>query len=283
MEFCYNNLLNKGIDYIDEMKDTLEEKIPILLESWRNLAQYTSNGRWRKKLDRDLEVIGTGHYTILKSLNFIRRNKEYVKINDPDQKYKNIYYHFGLIIDCIRQISRSILIFEDKLGIIKFQEKAKTKEEIELQTKGWFDQYYNKLFERLTTYGITISQNIQPENEYISILEPTKNNIKKYNQFRNSIQQYRNILIHNPSIDIFKRSDLNGVYVVKKEQLKKYRFLNEIDKININDLINPIEQVNQDYEKCLSAVMEVWTVFLVHIKDINSHPDFIEKSNKNYA
>jgi len=272
----------KGVIYLDEYIETIEEQLPILKEAWENLDPYTINNKWRKNLDRNLELIGTGHYTVLKSLNYVRKNKDQVRMNDPEQKFKNIYFHFGLIIDCIRQISRSILLFKNKLGLIEFSEEKMPVEDFTNQILNWYYENYNACFTKLEDFGIPISIPLQPKIEYLSRFV-NKQEIIKYNRFKNSILQYRNIHIHNPTIDIFRIPGIVGEYVVKKDKLKNYRFLREIDKIDRKDLIDPIVMTNKDYANCLEVVHEIWTIFIKNIKEMNTHPAFRQKSNKNYA
>lgn len=282
MTFSIYSCQGKGITYLDEYIETIEKELPVLKEAWENLDPYTINNRWRKNLDRNLGLIGTGHYTVLKSLNYVRKNKDHVKMNDPEQKFKNIYFHFGLIIDCIRQISRSILLFKNKLGLLEFSERKLQAEDVTKQVLDWFADSYDSNFKKLESLGVSILIPLQPKKEYLSILT-SKENLKKYNTFKSNILQYRNIHIHNPTIDIFRRSGKIGEFVVKKDIFKNYRFLGEIDTINTDDLIDPKIMTNDDYSDCLEVIHEIWTIFLKNIKEINSHPDFGQKSKKNHA
>lgn len=151
--FSISSCTHKGIAYLDEMVVTIDEQLPILKVAWENLAPYTLNNRWRPKLDIDLEIIGTGHYTLLKSLNYIRKNKDLVKMNDPEQRFKNIYFHYGLIIDCIKQISRSLLLFKTKLGVMDFQETKFSFDDILRITENWYKNNYENSYKNLRFRG----------------------------------------------------------------------------------------------------------------------------------
>jgi hypothetical protein len=279
MTFSIYSSQGKGITYLDEYIETIENHLPVLKETWENLDPYTLNGSWRSDLDRNLELIGTGHYTLLKSLNYVRKNKDLVRMNDPEQRFKNIYFHFGLIVDCIRQISRSILLFKNKLGLINYSDERLSLDEFAVKILNWFKDNYDTDFTKLTNFGISISIPLQPKTEYLSLLA-TKQELKRYNNFKNKILPYRNIHIHNPTIDIFRRSDVVGDHVVKKEKLKNFRYLSEINQINKNELTNPITMTNQDYLECLQVIREIWTIVLKNLKEINTHPDFGQKSKK---
>lgn len=278
--FSINSCTNIGITYLDEMVDTIETKLPVLREAWENLDPYTKNNRWRPALDPNLESIGTGHYTLLKSLNYIRKNKDLVKMNDPEQRFKNIYFHFGLIIDCIKQLSRSILLFETKLGMVDFHENSYSSIQVVQKVEKWYDENYRTYFRKLVTNGVAISVPLQPEKDYVSLLG-SKKALEPYNKFKIAIQPYRNIFIHNPAVDIFKIRGFPGEFVVKKEVLKNCRFLNEIDKTDKSNIINPKIMVNQDYSECLQVITSICAILLSHIKEINSHPEFIHnRDNK---
>jgi len=71
-----------------------------------------------------------------------------------------------------------------------------------------------------------------------------------------------------------------GEFVVKKDKLKNNRILNEIDKKRINELANPKTMVIEDYNTYLQVIVDVWTIFLANIKEINKHPDFSNNSKK---
>lgn len=278
--FSINSCTNIGIAYLDEMVETVEKQLPILKEAWENLAPYTFNNRWRPLLDVDLETIGTGHYTLLKSLNYIRKNKDSVRMNDPEQRFKNIYFHFGLIIDCIKQISRSIILFKTKLGLINFQELKYSIEDIVQITNNWYKNNYETSYNKLVNNGVAIALQLQPAKEYIYMLG-TKKELNLFSVFKNSIQPYRNVFIHNPAIDIFIVKGKKGQFVVKKDVIKNCRFLNQLDKTKPSNLTNPVEMVNQDYSDCLQVISTTWYVLLKHIKEINNHPDFKRKRDRN--
>ena len=115
-DFTIKSLRDK-VKYLNQIYDFLVAKIPNLDKIWPLLGDYTLNNRWDPNIDPDLEAIGTGHYTLLKSLNYIYQNKDDIILNDPLIRYKNIYFHYGLIIDCINQIAFHILRFQKKLNM----------------------------------------------------------------------------------------------------------------------------------------------------------------------
>ena len=55
------------------------------------------DGHWRDNMHPIFEQIGMTDYGIIKSLNYIRISICDITVGDPNQTFKNIYFHFGLI------------------------------------------------------------------------------------------------------------------------------------------------------------------------------------------
>ena len=83
------------------------------------------DGSWRHDTHPSLEEIGLSQYGILKSLAFIEYSKPKISVGDINQSYKNIYFHFGLIFDTVKNFSRNICIIQNELGISKLKKKLK--------------------------------------------------------------------------------------------------------------------------------------------------------------
>ena len=91
------------IEYLNELKDI--------------------NGNWREDTLPNLEEIGMCQYGVLKSINFINKSKLFVIAGDPNQRYKNIYFHFGLIFDIVENMARNIVLTQSYLNIRKYENK----------------------------------------------------------------------------------------------------------------------------------------------------------------
>ncbi len=174
----------KLFNYIKIIGCYIDKNIPSFRDIWPFLGRYTEEGHWHPKLDINLEFIGTAHYTVLKSLCFIIRNKDMVAPNDPDQRYKNVIFHYAIINDCIKELCCHLLKFEKKL-----------------------DSTLSRQIRQLN-YIVSLNNSIRlPNNEQQFI---TFNDFKK-----NRIDPLRNAFIHNPSIDIFWRG--HTMFVVRPE------------------------------------------------------------------
>jgi hypothetical protein len=152
-------------------------------------------------------------------------------------------------------------------------------EDILNHTKNWYQKSYDDQRLRLIESGIPITIQFQPRKEYLSFLADGKS-ISKFNKFRYNIQQYRNFFIHNPAIDIFWSKRLERESVVKNKSFRKYVFLNDIEKLDSADFIDPRISVNEDYKKSLEVIEEVWDILLKSLNDITSHANFQEMSKR---
>jgi hypothetical protein len=262
----------KKFRYIEVISDYINNNILPFKAIWPYLGAYTINGHWDPNIDENLEFIGIAHYTVLKSLCYIFQNKDNIEMNDPEQRYKNIIFHYALIIDCIKQVSFHLLKFKNKLDptlklpIIKFT-KNQFLEEMEI----WFDQNYSDLFTSFVSTGGLIMKEVHSTKSYIAHLN-AENEFKSFNQFSSIIGPLRNVFIHNPSIDIFQYR--GKPFVVKPQYIKKNRTIQSINELNQNDIIDPKVLMNQLFLKSTKMLVDVWTVFLTEIEIINTHTNF---------
>jgi hypothetical protein len=258
--------------YIKIVSDYVNENIPSFKSIWPFLGAYTINGHWDPKIDEDLEFIGIAHYTVLKSLSYIFQNKDSIKMNDPNQRYKNIIFHYALIIDCIKQISFHILKFKNKLDSdFKPPINKLSKEEFLRKMEVWYDQFYNDQFESFTKVGGLVMNEIHSVKSHIAQLN-VNNKLKSFNQFSSIIGPLRNVFIHNPSIDIFYHG--NKPFVVKPKYIKTSRSIQSITELNIQDIIDPKVLMDQLFLQSTKMLADVWTVFKAEIELINSHENF---------
>jgi hypothetical protein len=259
--------------YIKIVSDYINTNIPTFRDIWPFLGAYTIDGHWDPQIDENLEFIGIAHYTVLKSYSYIFQNKDGVKMNDPDQRYKNIFFHYALIIDCIKQISFHIIRFKKKLDSdTKLPIKKLSKEEFLGKMGDWFDQYYNDQFESFKKVGGLVMNEIHSVKSHIAQLN-LNNKLKSFNQFSSIIGPLRNVFIHNPSIDIFYLG--NKPYVVKPKYIKTSRSIQRINELKIQDIIDPNVLMGQLFLQSTKMLADVWTVFKTEIEMINTHDNFL--------
>jgi hypothetical protein len=257
--------------YIRSIGDFVDKEIPSFKRIWPLLGAYTINEAWAKGLNEDLEFIGIAHYTILKSLCYIIRNKDFVIMNDPEQKYKNVVFHYAVIIDCIKQIAFYIHKFKNNLDPSEeLPIKRLDKEAFILKMEKDYKSY-SKQFDRFEKEGglvMLIPHNTDPFIKNLNM----EGKFNSFISFRDKIMPLRNAFIHNPSIDIFIKE---GSYkVVKSNSIKVGRSIQNINKLAGEDLIAPSVFMDDLFQHGTEMLSNVWDEFFKQIYSINKHPNF---------
>jgi hypothetical protein len=262
----------KKFGFIEIIYKYVEEKIRPFSEIWPFLGAYTFNGAWDPDIDEDLEFIGIAHYTVLKSFSYVFQNKDSVSMNDPSQRFKNIIFHYALIIDCIKQISFHIIKFQNKLNPGTYNPIQKLSREDFLTMMGnWYDKFYENRFENFQNTGGIVMHEIHSSKSYLSLLSKGRN-FKSYNRFNDIITPYRNVFIHNPSIDIFHKG--RKPMVVRSNYIKNNRTIQNISKLEIENCINPQELMDQLFKQSTKMLSDVWIVFRNELEKINTDLNF---------
>ena len=120
---------NIEINLEQELLKEFPRYIPYREKYLTPLRGLPTNPNWRIDTHPDLEQIGVASYGILKSINFIYYRKNYIDISDFDQSFKNIYFHFGLIFDCIEALCRNIVLIEQSINLIDIESKLRLTEQ----------------------------------------------------------------------------------------------------------------------------------------------------------
>jgi len=263
------------------LEQTLQKDFPnYLVIRAKYLVPLTGlpiNPNWRSDTHPLLEQIGVTAYGILKSLNFIYHRKRFIDISDFDQSFKNIYFHFGLIFDCVESLSRSILLIEQELGLIDINQKLKlTQQELINKYSDWVNIEYSKKYLDFIEKGKPIFFYPQNDHTYLSLI--IRNPIKKnYNKFSRNIKDYRNFFIHNPGVDIFKEMPSGKLFTIKKEFVDKSKnwadlqFLFNLDKTYFED---PLNMIDNDLQSILYILNNIWSFLDLRLKKIYNHKKF---------
>lgn len=242
------------------------------------------NCSWRKDTHPKLEEIGMTSYGVIKSLNFIQHRKNKVKTSDFDQSFKNIYFHFSLIFDCVESLSRSIILLQVELDQVDIKKEIKlSKEELIERYSLWIDKNYDKKFQDLINKGKPIFYHPQNDHTYLSKI--VKNPLKRdYNKFIQIIKDYRNFFTHNPGVDVFC-PDGREYLVVKKEFFSiSNSWADTLDNyMKNNDFFeNPKEMIERDFEGLLKLLNRVWIELNVKLEKIYQVDEF-DKLIKDYV
>lgn len=264
--------------------DLFEKYFQNYEEFWNQflIPLLVGTGNWRNDTIHNLEEIGMSQYGVLKSLNFIILSKSEIIVRDPLQRYKNIYFHFGLIFDSVNNLARNICIVGELLKIIPLDKRLKRKRiSLLLNYMGWINEKYDKSYKRMLEWGIPIYYYPQYDLNFISILLP-KQISKKYKIFERSIKDYRNFYIHTPGVDIIRRTTDQRLFAIKKEYLNQYRHWSNIQISFMKNHIhfeNPQIIVEDDLIYTLKILNEVWTYFIEKMNTITNHPRYSEYSH----
>jgi len=258
-----------------EIASLIESEFPEFEDFWnKHLEPLKKDGSWRNNTIEYLEYIGMANFAILKSINVINRNKTKIDVGDPDQSFKTIYFHFGLIADCVENLSRNIALTQHHLKIIKIDKKRRTKKELIANFKNWFSEEYSKNYKSFIQMGRPIIHYPRPNIKYTSVVI-AKNARKEYDKLISSLRKYRNFYTHNPGVDIIKKG--NELFVINRDHVKESRSWSELRNMlqrSPQVFINPIIQVNNDLKEVLSSLRVLWKSFDAKMTEIENHKNF---------
>lgn len=243
------------------------------------LTGQPNDPNWRNDTYPYLEKIGISAFGILKSINFISIKKSQIKVSaDPDQTFKNIFFHFGLAIDCVESLSRAIILVESELKMIDFDKKLQLPP-IKLIKKfqDWATNSYSVKYNEMVKFGKPILYYPQHDHNFLSLIVESKQVKSRYSQITKSIKDYRNFFIHNPGVDVFIDLKTHELYAIKKEMVNEsanWASLRGLYNNQKNLFVNPQEMVNQDLVSLLKELNSIWSSVCNHLEEIYSHIDF---------
>jgi len=229
-----------------KMAGMIEEHFPFYDKFWDDFLTdgIGPDNHWK---EGPLERLGIANYGILKSLNFIRINYDKIKINDENQTFKNVYFHFGIICELIPYCCRYTIEFLKTLGVELPRINYKT------------DQIEND--EMIKSLKVFITDNSEFEN---------------LKMFYKQITKYRHFYTHNPGIDIVNNA--GEMRVVKREMVDKCMELSTIRKLyklDSENFVNPVTQIYADLIDILKYLNLIW--IKLHDKMKIGKTEFLEK------
>lgn len=266
-----------------ESDDIIKYEIASLIEKYfPNYERFYNNyivnfigsdGNRRTDMHPIFEEIGMADYAILKSLNYIRRTWMYVVTGDPNQTFKNIYFHFGLIFDSVEHMGRNILRLEDELKIIDFKKSIKKKISKDILGNWLKNQYEGEI-----DLYIKTGKPPSPPKGTKRIMELLlQNELKReYEKFSRNIREYRNMFAHNPSVGIFT-AFINRISIQlcpKKDKVRDYPLWSDMRlkrQSNPNDFTQPSILINEDFINLLVLLNKIYEEYDKHMKKIFSN------------
>lgn len=266
-------MLRESDDIIKyEIASLIEKYFPNYEKFYNNyIVNFVgSDGNWKTDMHPIFEEIGMADYAILKSLNYIRRTCMYVVTGDPNQTFKNIYFHFGLIFDSIEHMGRNILRLEDELKIIDLKKLIKKK--ISEDTLSiWLKNQYEGEIDLYIKTGMPPS----PPKGTKRIMELLLENELKleYEKFSRNIREYRNMFVHNPSVGVFTAfiKGMSIQFCPKKDKVRDYPLWTNIRlnwKSNPNDFTQPSTLINEDIINMLVLLNKIYEAYDKHMKNM---------------
>ncbi len=244
------------------------------------LTGLPEDPNWRIDTHPELERIGISSFGILKSINFIFIKKNQIHVSgDPDQTFKNIYFHFGLAIDCVEALARSISIIESELKITNIDKRIKLPFiTLILNYVKWAINDYTKSYNEMISNGKPIFYYPQHDNNFLSIVVKNKSARKSYSRLTKQLKDYRNFFIHNPGVDIFMDTGTRKRYALQKGMVlksKNWATVKELYRIDKTVFIDPTEMVEKDLHSLLSGLNSIWTSFTENMELIYTNHNFI--------
>lgn len=259
----------------------IERSFPNYEIFWNNFLEPLrgADGNWRNDTFQCLEEIGISQYGVIKSIYFIILTGNDITAGDPFQRFKNIYFHFGLIFDSVKNLARNICIISDQLGVISLQKiLKKEKKDLISDYEKWIDNEYTDCYDKLVERGKPIFYYPQREHNFLTILLP-KQLRRRYNNFVINIMKYRNFYIHTPGVDVTVDLKTSKLYAIKKEHIDLYRHWSTIRKsipINSSHFDDPVKIIKSDLYDSLSLLNEVWSHFMIHMEKISRQDKYIK-------
>jgi hypothetical protein len=263
-----------------QIEPLLEKHFPLLNQFWNDwllpLTGQPYNNDWRNDTIPNLEEIGMNWFGIIKSLNYINHNKLNVRRGDPNQTYKNIYFHFSMVFDCIDSMSRNIVLLLGHLKLIDLNQLLpKTESDLLFEFKVWVETKYKSAYEQLVNDGRPIIYYPQHNDDFFNQIVP-KSARKNYMSLKEDLKKYRNFFMHNPGVDIIQQGET--LFTIKKEYVrlgKNWSDLKFLIHTDITKFDNPIIVVENDLTQLLFILNgEVWEHISAAMKRIYKHKDF---------
>ena len=235
-----------------------------------------ADNHWRADIYEYLEELGISDYGLIKSINYINYAKSRIKVNDVEQKFKNAYFHFGLLFDTIDNILKCIIYTKQKLFGNENPLVKKTKKELMDKYEDWIEKKYESEYEKMVIQGMrSIYYYPQSNRDFLKQIVKNKKFRKEYKEYITEIKKYRNFFTHNPSIDVVNNS--GNRYVILRKYLSQYRTLTEIRngiRSFPEHFIDPVRQLDNDLKDTLRVVNRLWDYLIEEMDNLTAQAGY---------
>lgn len=201
--------LRSGHPIAREVADFIETSFPsYALFDQKHLSELELRGHWRGDTHPSLEVIGVSCFGLLKSLNFINRNYPKLDVPDPDQIFKGIYVHFGLLFETLTQLLHHLHIVQCEVGVrnsVAISELSK--DDLVSDFEDWVRKHYPSSFQRFLREGdsVTYYPHARDRNPALSEYLKEARLKTKYKELEGRLKLYRNYYVHQPGVALLRR------------------------------------------------------------------------------
>lgn len=182
-----------------------------------HLRKLQDGKNWRSDTHPSLEIIGVSCFGLLKSINFIERNKNQFIRHDPDQRFKSIWMHFGLLFETMNHLMDHLLIVHQAVGIETLDNiEPLTPEQLQSDFSKWVKEHYSADFKVLIESGRPIQFNPHPKYKDRSLLKFLGDDLlKEYLKLKRKLHSYRNYYVHKPGVALLRR---RGTWLVLRRK-----------------------------------------------------------------
>lgn len=235
---------------------------------------------FREEIDPLLEEVSMAHYTIFRSLCFILGEKKHFK----NESLRNVYFHFGLIIEMVNLLTWKIYSIKCRVGIEskEFIPSLKEDEAVE-KFKLFMKDSYGKQCHDFIAEGRPVVYYLHSQRDILSKLIKDRNPYLKAKDFFKGINDYRNSFIHTPlpgSLVIHNPLTKEVTrFTIKKDKIKQYKLWTDVThhfKINMDDFIPEEQLVEKDFYKMQEILNEIWGYLISEMDNITKQTKYRE-------
>ncbi len=231
-----------------------------------------TNILFRADIDPLLEETSMAHYTIFKSLYFIFEEKKCF----GNESLRNVYYHFGLIIEMVNLLTWKVYSIKCRVGLENQEFIPALKEnEATKKFRSFMKDNYHKQYQDFIGEGRPVVYYLHTRTDVLNKLIKDPNFLKKVKDFFRGISDYRNSFIHTPlpghlvMHNPFTKKATR--FVIKKDKIRQYKLWTDVThtfQVNIDDFIAEEQLVEKDFYKIQEILNEIWGHLIIEINGI---------------
>ena len=255
------NYLHRSTSPIEkEVGDLIEKEFPSYLTfDLGHLKQLQDGKHWRSDTHPSLEIVGVSCFGLLKSINFIDRNKKRFVRHDPDQRFKSIWMHFGLLFETMSHLMDHLLILHRAAGLEPpTEDKPLSQEELKSAFEKWAKANYEADFKILIESARPITFNPHPKFKDRSLSKFFGGELRKeYLELKRKLHSYRNYYVHKPGVALLRR---HGTWLVlrRKNIAMSARWSTMVHHANSPDYKTYFESASSIVEKDLHQTLNLF-------------------------